>query len=225
MLAAAFAYAGARVCLVARSREKLDEVRSSLPGQHMVCAGSVTESAFNEQVADAVMLEHGRLDVWICNAGISPVFGGPGKVTAEQWREVIDVNLTGPFLGAKAAARVMANGGRIIMTASVLGERPKRGLSAYSASKAGLIGLTKALALDLAGIGITVNAVVPGWFYSRLAGDYRKPEYEEGILAHTALRRWGTGADLPAACMYLASSAASFVTGAVLAVDGGYLLA
>ncbi len=225
VLAAAFAGRGARLCLAARNREMLLEVSASLPGRHTVCAGNVADVDFNERLADTAVSELGGLDVWISNAGISPVFGGPLRTTPEQWREVIEVNLTGAFLGARAAARVMSDGGRIIMTTSVLGERPRRGLSAYSASKAGLIGLTKALALDLAPRRITVNAVAPGWFHSPLAGEYRKPENEGEILSHTALRRWGTGTDLPAAYLYLASEAAAFVTGTVLAVDGGYLLA
>jgi NAD(P)-dependent dehydrogenase (short-subunit alcohol dehydrogenase family) len=224
VLAAAFAAGGAKLCLVARSREKLLEVETCLPGTHLVCAGDVTDAAFNEDVADAVTREFGGLDVWICNAGISPVHGGPRTITPEQFRQIVDVNLTGAFFGARAAARVMGSGGRIIMTASVLGERPKRGLSAYSASKAGLIGLTKALALDLAREGITVNAVAPGWFFTPFTGDFRKPEYEDQILGHTALRRWGTGTDIPAAYLYLASAASAFVTGSVLSVDGGYLL-
>src|SRR4029078_10801046 len=84
-------------------------------------------------------------------------------------RQVLDVNLTGAFLGARAAARVMGDGGRVIFTGSVLGERPGKGLTAYSASKAGLVGMAKGLALDLAPSGITVNVVAPGWFDSPLA--------------------------------------------------------
>ena len=108
------------------------------------------------------MAEWGGVDVWICNAGISPVVAGPAQDLAAVWREVLDVNLTGAFLGARAAARVMTDGGRLIFTGSVLGERPREGLAAYSASKAGLVGLAKALALDLAPAGITVNVVAPG---------------------------------------------------------------
>jgi NAD(P)-dependent dehydrogenase (short-subunit alcohol dehydrogenase family) len=225
VVSAAFAAGGASLCLVARNREKLMEVRDSLPGRHVICAGSVVDADFNDSVADTAVQEFGGLDVWICNAGISPVFGGPLRTSPEQWREVIEVNLTSAFLGARAASRVMGEGARIIMTTSVLGERPRRGLSAYSASKAGIIGLTKALALDLASKAITVNAVAPGWFYSPMAGDYRRPENEGEILGHTALRRWGRGTDISAPYLYLASEASSFVTGTVLAVDGGYLLA
>jgi len=120
---------------------------------------------------------------------------------------------------------VMLRGGRVIFTGSVLGERPRKGLSAYSASKAGLSALAKGLALDLAPAGITVNVVAPGWFDSPLAAAWKQtPHLSEAITGHTALGRWGDPADLAGAYQFLASDAAAFVTGAVLTVDGGYLL-
>lgn len=220
----AFARAGARLCLVARNPTTLQLMVDGLPGAHLACSGDVRDAEFNERVADTVVAEYGGLDVWISNAGISPAFGGPLKTDPEVWREIIDVNLTGAFLGARAAARVMTGGGKIIMTGSVLGERPRRGLGAYSASKAGLSALAKALALDLGPKGILVNVVAPGWFYSPMAGDWRRPEHEAGILDHTSLHRWGSGADLPGVYLFLASDASSFITGAIITVDGGYVL-
>src|SRR5690606_10071591 len=149
-----------------------------------------------ESVADAVAAEWGGADVWICNAGISPIVAGPRETDPAVWREIVDVNLTGAFLGARAAARVLGDGGRIIFTGSVLGERPRTGLAAYSASKAGLVGLAKALALDLAPAGITVNVVAPGWFDSPMAGGWkRNPELAASITGHTAQGRWGAPAD------------------------------
>jgi NAD(P)-dependent dehydrogenase (short-subunit alcohol dehydrogenase family) len=120
----------------------------------------------------------------------------------------------------------MPKGGRLIFTGSVLGERPRAGLAAYSASKAGLVGMAKALALDLAAAGITVNVVAPGWFDSPLAEPWKNhPELSAEVIGHTAQRRWGDAADLAGAYQFLASDAAAFVTGTVLNVDGGYLLA
>jgi NAD(P)-dependent dehydrogenase (short-subunit alcohol dehydrogenase family) len=163
--------------------------------------------------------------VWIANAGISPIMAGPRDTDAPVWRRVLDVNLTGAFLGARAAARVMGAGGRLIFTGSVLGERPREGLAAYSASKAGLTGMAKALALDLAPAGITVNVVAPGWFDSPLAeGWKRNAGLSAAITGHTAQQRWGAGTDLAGAYQFLASDAAAFVTGTVVTVDGGYLL-
>jgi NAD(P)-dependent dehydrogenase (short-subunit alcohol dehydrogenase family) len=119
----------------------------------------------------------------------------------------------------------MGEGGRLIFTGSVLGERPRQGLAAYSASKAGLVGLAKGLALDLACSGITVNVVAPGWFDSPLAENWKNnPKLSAGILGHTAQRRWGSSTDLAGAYQFLASDASAFVTGTVLNVDGGYLL-
>ncbi len=226
VVAHAFSRGGAKVALVARTESDLKVVADTLPGPSLVFCGDVRDADLNEAVADQTVAEWGGVDVWICNAGISPIVAGPLETTPEIWREVIDVNLTGAFLGARAAARVMGRGGRLIFTGSVLGERPSRGLAAYSASKAGLVGMAKGLALDLAGAGITVNVVAPGWFDSPLAEAWMSnDQLSESILGHTALMRWGRSADLAGAFQFLASDAAAFVTGMVLNVDGGYLLA
>ena len=157
------------MALVARTESDLKAVADELPGPSLVLSGDVTDADFNEAVADATVAEWGGVDVWICNAGISPIVAGPRQTDPAVWRQVLEVNLTGAFLGARAAARVMGDGGRMIFTGSVLGERPREGLTAYSASKAGLVGMAKGLALDLAPAGITVNVVAPGWFDSPLA--------------------------------------------------------
>jgi NAD(P)-dependent dehydrogenase (short-subunit alcohol dehydrogenase family) len=226
LIAHALSRAGARVALVARTEADLSAVAAVLPGETLQFAGDVREPDFNDAVADQTVAAWGGVDVWICNAGISPIVGGPLQTSPEAWREVIDVNLTGAFLGARAAARVMdGGGGRIIFTGSVLGERPAQGLAAYSASKAGLVGMAKALALDLAALKITVNVVAPGWFESPLADPWMNSNgRSKAIMAHTALSRWGRPADLAGAYQFLASDAAEFVTGTVLSVDGGYLL-
>ncbi|HVU72600.1 MAG TPA: SDR family NAD(P)-dependent oxidoreductase [Mycobacteriales bacterium] len=226
LLAHAFSNAGAKVSLVARTEKDLKEVAAELSGPSIVSCGDVTDAEFNEAVADATVAEWGGVDVWIGNAGISPVFGGPRATKPDVWRQVLEVNLTGAFLGARAAARVMGEGGRIVFTGSVLGERPRAGLAAYSASKAGLIGLAKGLALDLAPQGITVNVVAPGWFDSPLAEGWKaNSKLEDSVLSHTAQKRWGSPTDLAGVYQFLASDASAFMTGTVLSVDGGYLLA
>ena len=225
VLALGFSQAGASVALVARTEGDIATVADALSGPTLQFAGDVRDSDFNEEVADRTVAAWGGVDVWIGNAGVSPVVAGPLKTDPGTWREVIDVNLTGSFLGARAAARVMGSGGRIIFTGSVLGERPRKGFSAYSASKAGLVGMAKALALDLAPVGITVNVVAPGWFDSPLTEPWQdNPALSDAILEHTAQQRWGNPRDLVGAYRFLASDAASFVTGAVFNVDGGYLL-
>ena len=226
LLAHAFSHAGAIVALVARTESDLKTVAQELPGPSLVFAGDVTDADFDDEVADGAVAEWGGIDAWICNAGISPIVAGPLDTDPAVWRRVLDVNLTGAFLGARAAARVMGRGGRLIFTGSVLGERPRAGLTAYSASKAGLVGLAKGLALDLAPAGITVNVVAPGWFDSPLADGWKNdPELAAAVLGHTAQQRWGEPTDLAGAYQFLASDAAAFVTGTVLNVDGGYLLA
>lgn len=225
LLAHAFSDGGASVALVARTEADLKVVAAELPGPSIICVGDVTDETFNEDVADATIAEWGGVDVWIANAGISPVVAGPRATDPAVWRQVLEVNLTAAFLAARAAARVLGEGGRLIFTGSVLGERPGRGLSAYSASKAGLVGMAKALALDLAPSGITVNVVAPGWFDSPLAKGWKKnPKLSAAVLGHTAQGRWGAPGDLAGAYQFLASDASAFVTGSVLNVDGGYLL-
>jgi NAD(P)-dependent dehydrogenase (short-subunit alcohol dehydrogenase family) len=224
-LAHAFSERGTKVALVARTEKDLKTVADALPGPSLVLAGDVTDAEFNDEVADAVVAAWGGIDVWICNAGISPIVAGPVQTDPAIWRKVLDVNLTGAFFGARAAARVMGPGGRVIFTGSVLGDRPREGLAAYSASKAGLVGMAKSLALDLASAGITVNVVAPGWFDSPMAEAWMSnPRRADEVLAHTAQRRWGDRADLAGAYEFLASGASDFVTGTVLHVDGGYLL-
>jgi NAD(P)-dependent dehydrogenase (short-subunit alcohol dehydrogenase family) len=225
LLAHAFSHGGARVALVARTDADLKAVAEELPGPSLALSGDVTEAEFNEEVADATVAEWGGVDVWICNAGISPIVAGPLDTDPSVWRSILEVNLTGSFLGGRAAARVMRAGGRLIFTGSVLGERPREGLTAYSASKAGIVGMAKGLALDLASSGITVNVVAPGWFDSPLAERWKNSsDLGTRVLEHTAQRRWGASVDLAGAYQFLASDASAFVTGTVINVDGGYLL-
>jgi NAD(P)-dependent dehydrogenase (short-subunit alcohol dehydrogenase family) len=225
LLSHAFSHAGASVALVARTEKDLKAVAGELPGPSLVLSGDVTDEDFNEAAADATVAEWGGIDAWICNAGISPIVAGPRDTSPSVWRKILEVNLTGAFLGARAASRVMGDGGRLIFTGSVLGERPRQGLTAYSASKAGLTGLAKGLALDLAPAGITVNVVAPGWFDSPLAdGWMNDPDLSAAITGHTAQGRWGDPTDLAGAYLFLASAAAAFITGTVVNVDGGYLL-
>jgi NAD(P)-dependent dehydrogenase (short-subunit alcohol dehydrogenase family) len=204
LIAHALSRGGAKVALVARTPGDLAAVADALTGPALQFSGDVRDPDFNDTVADQTVSAWGGVDVWIANAGISPVVAGPLETSPEVWREILDVNLTGAFLG----------------------ERPSKGLAAYSASKAGLVGMAKALALDLAPLKITVNVVAPGWFESPLADPWMRGDgLSKTILDHTALSRWGKPADLAGAFQFLASDAAEFITGTVLNVDGGYLLA
>jgi NAD(P)-dependent dehydrogenase (short-subunit alcohol dehydrogenase family) len=225
LIAHALSRAGAKVALVARTERDLAEVAAALRGPTMRFSGDVRDQDFNDAVADQTVAEWGGLDVWICNAGISPIVAGPLETSPGAWREVIDVNLTGTFLGARAAAGRMGAGGRIIVTGSVLGDRPHGRLAAYSASKGGVHALVRSLAQELGPREITANAVALGWFETGLGafwhGDERR---EHDIAEHTALGRWGTAADLPGVYLFLASAASAYITGTTITVDGGYSL-
>ena len=225
LLAHGFSSAGAKLTLVARTRHDLVALASELPGPSIIVVGDVSDEEVNERIAADTIAEWGGLDVWISNAGISPVVADARSVDLETWRQVLEVNLTSAFLGARAAAKVMQPGGRIVFTGSVLGERSARGLGAYGASKAGLVALAKSLALDFADEGITVNVVAPGWFDSPLDEGWKKnPKLADRVLSHTAQHRWGANTDLVGAYQFLASDASAFITGTVINVDGGYLL-
>lgn len=225
VLAEAFDAGGAHLGLVARTEASLDDVAQSLSGDALVCAGDVRDDAFNQSVAQQMVDRFGGVDVWICNAGISPEMTLVEDMKPTTWRDIVDINLTGTFLGAQAAAQVMQPGGRIIITGSVIGNRPRAGLAAYAASKSGAHALTEALALELGPRDITVNAVALGWFDTGLGAHWHRDERRESdIVDHTSLGRWGTPDDLPGAYLFLASSSSAYVTGTTLTVDGGYLL-
>ena len=225
VLATAFDAAGARLALVARSKGALEGVAGQLAGDHLVCAGDVRDELFNETVADQMTERFGGVDVWIANAGVSREDQDITKLSPAAWREVIDTNLTGTFLGARAASARMGAGGRIIVTGSVLGDRPHGRLAAYSASKGGVHALVRSLAQELGPRQITANVVALGWFETGLGAFWQRDEQrEQDIAEHTALGRWGTPADLPGVYLFLASAASSYITGTTITVDGGYSL-
>jgi NAD(P)-dependent dehydrogenase (short-subunit alcohol dehydrogenase family) len=224
-LASAFDAAGAKLGLVARSKSALNEVAGRLAGDPLVCAGDVREELFNETVCERMTERFGGVDVWIANAGVSRVDSDITAMPAAAWREVIDTNLTGTFLGARAAAGRMGPGGRIIVTGSVLGDRPHGDLAAYSASKGGVHALVRSLAQQLGPRQITANVVALGWFDMGLGAHWQRDEArDEYIVVHTALGRWGTAGDLPGVYLFLASEASAYVTGTTITVDGGYSL-
>ncbi len=225
ILASAFDAAGARLGLVARSAEALREVADSLNGEPLVCPGDVRADGFNESVTERMTERFGGVDVWIANAGVSPQVSSVQRTDPQVWRDIIDVNLTGAFLGARAAAAAMQEGGRIIVTGSVIGTRPRGGLAAYAASKSGAHALVQALAQELGPRAITVNAVALGWFDTGVGAHWhRDAERESDIAGHTALGRWGRSADLPGVYLFLAGPGSAYVTGTTITVDGGYSL-
>jgi 3-oxoacyl-[acyl-carrier protein] reductase len=177
-----------------------------------------------ETVVKQVLEGLGKVDILVNNAGVTRddlIM----RMTAEAWREVLETNLFGAFWMTKAVTRPMlkARGGRIINITSVSGQAGQMGQANYSSAKAGLIGLTKASARELASRGITVNAVAPGFVLTELTKDL--PEaLQAQITERTPLGRFGTTEEVADAVAFLASDEAGYITGQVLAVDGGLVM-
>ena len=216
---------GASVTLAARRRAAVEAACAEITGQ----GGDASPASLD--VADAASIEAafaGQLpfDIVINNAGVS--LPGPAMEMGEaEWDATFDVNLRGSFLVAKATACAMLKGGRggaIVNVASILGLRVAGGVSAYAASKAGLIQLTRSLALEWARYGIRVNALCPGYVESDLNRDFFLTEAGEALVKRIPQRRLGQPEDLDGALLLLASDAGRYITGAALAVDGGHLV-
>lgn len=215
---------GRHVALVARSEKPLHEVAEAIAaagGSASVHACDVGNAAAIAAMIDAVVEGQGRLDILVNNAGITRD-NLLMRMTDEEWDEVLRVNLTSAFAACRAAARAMMKGkfGRIVNIASTSGVVGNAGQANYAAAKAGLIGLTKTIARELGGKGITANVVAPGFIetdMTAILGDEIKAKVMQGM----ALRRLGNPDDIAAAVAYLTSDDAGFVTGQTLCVDGG----
>jgi len=186
----------------------------------------VSDEAQVEALAAAVTGRFGRVDVLVNNAGISSI--GPAEdVTTTEWRRVLDVNLTGPFLTSRAFGRTMlaAGHGSIVNIASIAGLRAVADRAAYNTSKHGLIGLTRTLAAEWGGRGVRVNAVCPGWVKTEMdEADQAAAHYtDDDIVGQVPLARFAAPGDVAAAVAFLADDEASaFVNGVALPVDGGW---
>ena len=226
-MAEALAEAGASLTICARREQWLTPALDELRGKGFRVEGLVCDVTSEQQVqavVDATVAAYGRVDILVNNAGIS--WGErPETMSADNFRKVLDTNLTGAFLFAQAAGRVMlqAKKGVIVNIASVAGLRSSTHgphYAAYAASKAGLMGLTRELAATWGPEGIRVNAIAPGFFPSRLADPVIK-WVEPELVRRNPLPRIGAAGELKGVALFLASDASSYVTGQTIAVDGG----
>jgi len=227
-IAVDLAGAGASVALVSRSIDQLEETAAQIRGangQALVLAADATEDGAAERAVAATVAHFGKVDILVVSAGTATTRPSL-EVTPQEWDQVLDLNLRAAFFWSQAAGRVMskAGGGRIIYLASINGVIGMPRVAAYGASKGGLINLARTLAVEWSRYGITVNAIAPGYVKTAMnedaLTDQRVMNY---ITQRTPMRRLGTLAEVASAAVYLASDAASFVTGHVLAVDGGWL--
>jgi NAD(P)-dependent dehydrogenase (short-subunit alcohol dehydrogenase family) len=219
-----FAAEGAQVvCADVSGRE--DEVAAAIGDAALAVHVDVSVSDDVERMVDTARRGFGRLDVLFNNAG----FGGPHQPLTETDEATFDnlvaVNLKGVFLGMKHAIPVMVEGGggSIVNTASAAGLVGWKGLAAYSGAKGGVVQMTKSAALDVAETGVRVNAICPGMTWTGLAGADAGSTPPEGSRPPQPMARWGMPHELAAAALFLASDESSFVTGAAIPVDGGYV--
>ncbi|MGH3043684.1 MAG: 3-oxoacyl-[acyl-carrier-protein] reductase [Gaiellaceae bacterium] len=212
--------AGARVAVNYRSgKEAAEAVASEVGG--IALAANVGDPAEAKDLIERVESELGELDVLVNNAGITRDTL-IARMSDEEWEEVIETNLRGTFNTCRAVARKMLRRrtGAIVNMTSVVGIHGNPGQANYAASKAGIIGLTKALARELGSRGVRVNAVAPGYIATELT-DVLSEEIRGAILGNTPMGRLGNPEDVAAAVRFLCSDEAAFITGDVLLVDGG----
>lgn len=220
---------GAHLVLAARRVDKLEALADSLAGAEQQClpvAMDVTDSSAVVTAVAQAKKALGQIDVLVNNSGIT-INGPILEQTEAQWDQVNDTNLKGAFLVAAEVARVMKDqesGGSIINIASILGLRQAGLVTPYAVSKAGLIQLTKSMALELARYKIRVNALAPGYFATDINKDVWDTPIGQALIKRIPQRRTGAMRDLDGPLLLLASDASSYMTGSVLAVDGGHLV-
>lgn len=216
--------AGAHVICAARNKEKLAATVAEVEAAGGTATAEPVDVSSRESIKELfakIQQEHGKLEILVNNAGITRDTLLP-RMTDDQWDAVIETNLTSCFLFCREASKIMMGSryGRIINMASVSGLIGNPGQTNYSASKAGMIGLTRSLSRELGKRKITVNAVAPGFIESEMT-EALGPDIIKEVRKRIPANRLGTAVDVAACVLFLASSAASYVTGQVLTVDGG----
>ncbi|MCG8450222.1 MAG: 3-oxoacyl-[acyl-carrier-protein] reductase [Pirellulales bacterium] len=216
--------AGAKVACIARNEEKLKETADAITaagGAAAVFACDVTDSAAAQSVIDSVVEQWEQLDILVNNAGITRDTLIP-RMSDEEWDDVIATNLRSVFLFTRAGIQAMMRKryGRIINISSVSGIMGNPGQANYSASKAGIIGMTQTVAREIAGRKVTVNAICPGFVATEMT-DALGPAVQDEVKKRVPAKRLGEAEEIADAVLYLASESGSYITGQVLTVDGG----
>jgi NAD(P)-dependent dehydrogenase (short-subunit alcohol dehydrogenase family) len=227
--ARALADNGASVALVARRADRLAALKAEIEGKGgkaVAIEADVTDRAAMLRAFDAAEKAIGTVTALVNNAGIA--HGGRATDLApEEWRKVLSTNLDAVFFWAQEAARRMLATkaqGSIVNIASVLGLAVSKGAVAYATAKAGVVQVTKALAVELAFKGVRVNAIAPGWFVTEMNDDYLMSEQGAAIKREIPMGRFGKEGDLDGALLLLASDAGAYITGATIVVDGGQVI-
>ena len=227
--AKALADNGAAVTLVARRADRLkalkDEIESK-GGKAVAVEADVTDHVAMVRAFDVAEKAFGTVTILVNNAGIAHS-GRAVEMPPEEWHKVVSTNLDAVFFWAQEAARRMLAAkkqGAIVNIASVLGLAVSKGAVAYAAAKAGVVQVTKALAVELAFKGVRVNAIAPGWFVTEMNDDYLMSEAGTAIKREIPMGRFGNPGDLDGALLLLTSDAGSYITGATIVVDGGQVV-
>lgn len=220
---------GAAVALVARRADRLKSLQNEIEekgGRAVAIEADVTDHAAIARAFDAAEKAFGTVTILVNNAGIA--HGGRAvEMPPEEWRKVLSTNLDAVFFWAQEAARRLLAAkkqGAIVNIASVLGLAVSKGAVAYAAAKAGVVQVTKALAVELAFKGVRVNAIAPGWFVTEMNDDYLSGEEGAAIKREIPMGRFGNPGDLDGALLLLVSDAGSYITGATVVVDGGQVI-
>jgi NAD(P)-dependent dehydrogenase (short-subunit alcohol dehydrogenase family) len=222
-----FAIEGGKVVVVDQDESEAEVTATAIReagGEALAIAADVSREADCRAMVERTLTTFGRIDVAFNNAGIGPSGFAVADEEEVAWSRVVDVNLKGIFLGMKyeIPAMVRAGGGTIVNTASVAGLVGERGIGAYSASKHGVVGLTRTAALDYIGQGVRINAVCPGATRTRILMNwFQDPKVEAFILSRHPIGRIAEPEEIARAVLFLASDDASFIVGQALAVDGG----
>jgi NAD(P)-dependent dehydrogenase (short-subunit alcohol dehydrogenase family) len=222
------AAAGATVVLAARSAEDLEEVaaaaRDAGAPDALVAVTDVLDEAAIEATVSGAVETTGRLDVVVNVAGGQGFTAPVADTRTDGWDKVLSLNLRSVFLGCRAAIANLPPGGSIVNVASIAGFTAAPGLAAYGTAKAGVIALTRTLAVEAAPLGVRVNCLAPGWVRTELTRRmWSDPETSRALVAQVPLGRWGEVEELAGPLLLLASDAGSYITGATVVVDGGLL--